>query len=81
MNWGMDRVSLRKLSAVFAAVVALPTPTVTDGGRTHHVASNMAGTGAPSTNTLEIDRVPLQRRRAHEALLLSNHALLDMEPE
>ena len=43
--------------------------------------SNMARTGAPSTNTLEIGRVLLQRGRAHEARLLSNHALLDMEPE
>ena len=29
--------------------------TVIDGGRTHHVACNMARTSAPSTNTLEID--------------------------
>ena len=33
----------------FTSVVGLPTPPVIDGVRTHHVASNMAGTGAPST--------------------------------
>ena len=43
------------MSAAFTAVVGSPTQSVIDGGRTHHVAGNMAGTGAPSTNTLEID--------------------------
>ena len=38
-----------KRECCFTAVVGLPTPTVIDGGRTHHVASNMAGTSAPST--------------------------------
>ena len=36
----------------FITVVGLPTPHVIDGGRTHHVASNMAGTSAPSTKNL-----------------------------
>ena len=53
---GVDRSGeLEKVECCFAAVVGLPTPTVTDGGRNHHVASNMAGTSTPSTNTLEID--------------------------
>ena len=40
---------------LFYSVVGLPTATFIDGGRTHHVASNVARTSAPSTNTLEID--------------------------
>ena len=80
---GMDRSGeLQKVECCFAAVVGLPTPTVIDGGRTHHVASNMARTGAQSANTLGIDGVCCSvDGRVHEAPLLSNHALVDMEPE
>ena len=54
----MDRSDeLEEVECCFAAVVGLPIPPVIDGGRTHRVANNMAGTGAPSTNTLEIDVV------------------------
>ena len=53
---GKDRSGeLQKVECCFAASVGLPTRTVIDGGRTHHVACNMARTSAPSTNTLEID--------------------------
>ena len=37
----------------FTSAVGLPTPPVIDGVRTHHVASNMAGAGGQSTNTLD----------------------------
>ena len=60
-------------------MVGLPTPTVIDWSRTHHVASNMAGTSAPSTNTLEIDVFCCSVDGPYEARLLSYHAQLDME--
>ena len=59
---GMDRSGeLEKIECCFAAVVGLPTPPVIDGGRTRHVASNMAGASAPSTKNFEIDFFLLQR--------------------
>ena len=48
---GMDRSGekLSKLSAVLPLWSDCPLRTVIDGGRTYHVASNMAGTSAPGT--------------------------------
>ena len=48
-------VNVASASAFYTTLVGLPTPPVIDGGRTHRVPSNMAGTSAPSTNNLEID--------------------------
>ena len=48
-------VNVTRASACFNTLVGLPAPPVIDGGRTHRVPSNMAGTSAPSTNNLEID--------------------------
>ena len=74
------RVNVTSESALFTSVARLPTPTIIDGGRTHHVACNMAGTSAPSTNTPEIDVFCCSVDGPYEARPLSYHAQLDMEP-
>ena len=48
-------VNVISASAILPLWSDCPPQPVIDGGRTQHVARNMAGTGAPSTNTLEID--------------------------
>ena len=53
---GVNRSGERdQCECYFTTVVGLHTPTVIDGVRTHHVASNMAGTGAPCTKNFVTD--------------------------